>query len=341
MSSVVPPGVEPPPVEQPPASVQWKKLLGWGAGLVIPVFIFIAVILFIRDSRAVLAQNVRFDFRYLIVSFFLQWGGYGIALVIWRRIIAAFGIRLPFGIDFKYYIYSSVGWVVPGAIWPFLMRPALYQRRHSSTLAVIAGTLIETITMGMGAFALYTGITVVVPSLSLWQNPVIGVILLAGLIALLHPKVFNSILAFVYQKTSKKNAPPAGAYSYREILLWTAAQAVVILIGGISEYFLLKSFTAAPPEWILTVVTAWAVATAAGNLVFAFPGASVIKDGAMALILATILPVPVAVLFVLIARVWSMFFILLGAGITWVIIDLPGWWKRRKTARGKIAKNNA
>jgi len=73
----------------------------------------------------------------------------------------------------------------------------------------------------------------------------------------------------------------------------------------------------------IQVITAWAAASAAGNLFFWLPGTFVLRDGALILALSSSLPVSVAVLFAILARVWTIGSLLALAGLVWLVLDLP------------------
>ena len=74
---------------------------------------------------------------------------------------------------------------------------------------------------------------------------------------------------------------------------------------------------------------AWAAAAAVGNLLFWLPATSLLRDGALILALTPALPMPVAVLFAVLARVWSIGALLALAGLTWLFLDSPLRWGRR------------
>jgi len=57
-----------------------------------------------------------------------------------------------------------------------------------------------------------------------------------------------------------------------------------------------------------------------GNLFFWIPATSIIRDGAMTFILMQFLPASVAILFVLLVRVWTIGSILMVTALAWLLL---------------------
>lgn len=330
-----PANMETTPVRRTAGKTPWKKLLSLLSGFFVPLVALIALLLLYRDSKTLFAQEVKFDYRLLIIPFVLQWSGFLLSVYTWRKILRAFGVTLPYFADLKIYVYSSLGWIIPGAIWPFLMRPSLYAKRSANPVSVAASILVEMLTVGIGAFILYSIITIFEPQLSVWKNPYVGYVLVIFAFVIIHPRIINKLFEWIYRRTNPTQKFPAGKYNYINLMFWTFLQIVVLVVAGISEFYLLKSITPTQTEWILPVMTAWAVATLTANLLFFFPGASILKDGATVLILNIFLSMPTAILFVIFARVWTIVWLLVTAGGVYALFDLPDWIKRRKMERQK------
>jgi hypothetical protein len=66
------------------------------------------------------------------------------------------------------------------------------------------------------------------------------------------------------------------------------------------------------------------------------PGTSLLRDGLLVLALTPTLALPVAILFAVLSRFWSIGALLISVGLTWLVLDLPTWLSRQRKRRGGL-----
>jgi hypothetical protein len=156
----------------------------------------------------------------------------------------------------------------------------------------------------------------------LWQRPELGIVCAISVLFLIHPRVFNPLSGWLLKKSGRGGEALEVDFSFREVAIWIALEGLVITLGGLALFVLLNSLIIVPATLLVQMIAAWAVAVALSNLLFWLPGTAVLRDGAMVLGLSSRLPIPVALGFVLIARVWTIASLVLSAGIVWLFLDL-------------------
>jgi hypothetical protein len=177
--------------------------------------------------------------------------------------------------------------------------------------------------IGLAGLAVYSLAVALHPTGgNVWQRPAVALVIAASAFALLQPPLFNRMVAWLLQRSHRTVEPPV-TLLYADLGRWVVLEAVVVVIGGVSVHLLLCSLVAVPPNLLLPVVGAWAAAVVAGNLFFWIPGTSVVRDGAMMLILSQWLPATTAILFVLLIRLWSIASILVIAGLARLLLARP------------------
>jgi hypothetical protein len=281
-----------------------------------------AVAVLAREGGALLKESIRLNPLAVAASCAVVWAGMLLAVVLWRRIAIGFGIRQPAATDLRFYAYSALGVVLPGSIWPLVGRAVLYQRVGESPLSVTAATVVEACITGAAAMAVYAVGVMLQPNSGLLAQPVLGVVAAVAALVMISPPVFNRLSNALLRRAGQ----PVGAVPIRlhagELLIWWMIACLVILIAGVALYLLLNSLVDAPLELLGRLIVAWAAATVVGSLLFWMPATSLLRDGALVLALTPALGAA-AILFAVLARVWSIATLLLFAAVIWLWFDSP------------------
>jgi hypothetical protein len=282
------------------------------------VVLIIAVVL-INDSRRLLTHSFRLDLFMVLLSFIIECSGLVLAVPVWRGILARFGSQLSYREDLRIYCYSMLGVAIPGGIWPVIGRAALYERQGVASVRVATASVVEFILIGLAGLIVYGLAAGLLRTENIWQRP--GMALATAILGLVlvQPPLFNRIIGWLLRRSRRTDEPPV-SLRYTDLGRWLVLEGFVVVIGGVAVYVLLGSLVEAPPGVLLPVVQAWAAAAVAGNLFFWIPGTPVIRDGAMTLILAQALPASMAILFVLLVRVWTIISILMLAALIWLFL---------------------
>lgn len=300
--------------------------------LLVAALAFVAYVL-VRDGRQLLSQPLHLSLPLVGLSFLVACSGYLVAIPAWRRILRSYGVRQPWRDDLRIYFYSALALVLPGGIWNIVSRSAMYGRLGVKGLTVAAASVVETLVSGVAAMAVYAAASVVRPELTLWKRPEIGILFSIATLILIQPRIFNRLINWAVRKKDPQAELLQVHFGLGELAVWLGLELAVVAIGGGAMFTLLSSLTPVSPAVFLPVAAAWAAAVAAGNLFFWLPGTPFLRDGAMLLALTPSLSLPVALVFVLLIRLWSLVSLLVIAGGVWLCFDLPARLRRNRPSR--------
>jgi hypothetical protein len=105
-----------------------------------------------------------------------------------------------------------------------------------------------------------------------------------------------------------------------EAAVWIGLEALVTVIGRVA--YVLLGFATVPGWMVIQIIEVWAIAVVAGNLFFWLPGTSILRDGIFIIALTQVMSLPTAIVFTLLARLWTIVSLLILATFVW-IFDLP------------------
>ena len=301
-----------------------KAQLGRVVGLTWVALVVGAVVWIVaRGSSELLKQSIRLKIPLVVLSFLVVNCGLVITVAVWHHILECHGIQASFRNDWRAYVYSALAVALPGGIWRIVGRVASYQRSGLDSLRVTTASLVEALVTGIAAMIVYAISVVARPDISLWKRPEISFAFLILAALLLHPRIFRRASAWILKRSKGTGESAVIDIGARELAGWIGLEALVVLIGGIALFILLNSLTVVPGDVLIRLIAGWSAAVAVGNLFFWLPGTFMLSDGALILALASSVSVPVAVLFTVLVRVWSLGSLLLVAGLSWLLFDFP------------------
>ncbi|MBM3129391.1 MAG: hypothetical protein FJ009_12295 [Chloroflexi bacterium] len=302
-----------------------KRILGYA--LAIGVLFFLGRVL-VQTWDQVAASDFRFEFDALplAVSLGLLFIARVFAVEAWRRILLSLGERMDLGFGVRAWFLSNLTRYIPGNIWQVATLMVMLNARgisKTNTLLsqAIYTALALTIAGIIGAFFL-----VVRPDLvSAWGAPTLGAFapLLAALAFALVVVVFalpatnRWIVALTARVLRRELAAPAPSFARGlapplfSTLMWVA--------NGVAFFLFIVSLTPLAPEHLPAFIAINAGAYWIGYVSFVTPSGLGFREGALALMLATYFPTPIAVALSLAARLWSTLGELLGVVIVWLI----------------------
>lgn len=270
-----------------------------------------------------LRSGIRLRLPLVALSFVVECIGLLIAVPLWRRLLAHYGIRQRWQDDLRLYCYSALGAVLPGSIWTIAGRSALYQRLGCSGARVAVAGVIEALLMGIAALAVYGILLIGYPTALFWERPALGAGILVVALIVLHPTVFGRISNWVLARTDQVDRSVATQFRVRDLLVWVLLEAIVVMTGGTALFILLLSLVDVRANLWGSIVAAWAAGVVAGNLFFWLPGTAIVRDGVLVLAVQTSLTLPTAILFAVLARAWSIASLLVVAFLMWLLFDSP------------------
>lgn len=258
-----------------------------------------------------------------------------LGVFIWLRLLHRLGGR---GLRGSYreltYIYAKswLGRYIPGAA-TWILGKVYFASRHGvakSKLAVsglLEGGLqiLATLVVGVALIVLDPRTATLDP----WLRWAMVAVLIAGIVVLL-PPVFRRLLILAFRLLRRGSPDPALFPGWGAMAEAAGMYIVGALITGSSYYLVaLAVYPQIDIGSALYVIGAASLASAISMLAVFAPGGLGVREGALGLLLAVIMPGPVALVLVVVLRLWSVVVDALFFAITWLS-------RARRGARGEV-----
>lgn len=233
---------------------------------------------------------------------------------VWAYLFRASGARLGLAEAARGWVWSNVGRYIPGKVWQ-LGGLAAWARRQGESAAVALFSLLafQVLVLGTGVAAAAAGLG---PGLGgVPAGPATAALLaVLALGVLLHPGVLHRLIRWAARLAGEE-------IEARRLRVRELAVAALCLCGawvayGVGLWCLLRGLTGPPPLGVPQLTGAFAAAYVAGWLVVIVPGGLLVREGALAGLLAALggLVLPTAGGLAVAARVWTVISELLALG---------------------------
>lgn len=240
-----------------------------------------------------------FRVEYLLLSAAMFTIALLLVVWLWARLMEALGQRLPYIVHLRYFGLANIAKRLPGTIWYIAGRAYLYRQRgvSPSIITVASGLEIITLTLASALVAIaFAG-----PQLIAYINsdfrtvPMITALLIISLV-LVHP----SLIKFIIKRVNGQE--PEHLPSYGFLLIQVLLSAGVWIAGGIMFYSICASITSLDWIYLPYVIGVWALSSLLSSFMFFLPTNLGVKEVSSGLLLAAIMPWPIAVLSTIISR---------------------------------------
>ena len=215
------------------------------------------------------------------------------------------------------WLVSQLGKYLPGKVFLYAGRVLFYVREGRQVGPVTLGFTVELIGTFAASFltvllALATGSLADVGD---YRWVFAGA--LVALLVLLHPASLSAAVRVVARVIRR---PPVDVpLTYPQTLSFVALYVVTWGVFGVAFFFLVRSIYPIEPESILALAAAFSFASMVGMLAIVVPSGLGVREGLLVVFLSTLMPVPVAILVSLLARVWFTVVELAAAGISYLV----------------------
>lgn len=205
-------------------------------------------------------------------------GVYYLAFVVgWQLILRAMAIHLDYRTALRAEMLSMLAKYVPGGVWTPAARVVAVRNAGVKNTPLVLGSI--ALEAGLSAIA---GVLVFVASLGtvsardapVW--PLVGFVVL--LVILLHPRVFNPLMARIARRLGSGPIPRIGE---RMLLALVAYYCLTWLIAGVALFFLARSVGNPPVSSIPYLGGVSAVGAIVAVLVVIAPSGLGVREGAM------------------------------------------------------------
>jgi glycosyltransferase 2 family protein len=248
-------------------------------------------------------------------------------IVIWRRLLDAFGGRLGLADTLRIWFIAAIVRYIPGNVWQPLSLTLMCHRRGVRPEATLASIALFQIVTLIGTFPIAALYFIFVPVaqrpgfLDALPGAVAAALLLVPLlIFVVNPEWLMSILNWMLRKARRGEIP--GKLTRRRLVtlllvalvdwvLWGATFAA--LAFSLGEYLPAEMQTLAPH-----LVAIYPIAYAVGFISFVTPSGFGVREGALMVLLSPHLALPVITVIALAMRIWTMIGELILAAIVYL-----------------------
>jgi glycosyltransferase 2 family protein len=161
----------------------------------------------------------------------------------WVRILASFGIRVPYTVALQSEMISMLAKYIPGGVWTPAARVAALERLTGKRAAgtILASILVEAVLSAL------SGVVVFVVSLA-WVHdvdaPLLPLLLFAAVCALLlHPRIFTPLARRLLKPFGLRSLNPL---PFPTMLALFGFYCMTWLVGGLALFFLVRSLGSSP-----------------------------------------------------------------------------------------------
>ena len=237
--------------------------------------------------------------------------------------LAAYGANLSYVHSFQIVVTSQLGKYIPGKVWFALGRMYLAKQFGVPERVSIVSVALESVLLVISG-ALIALLTIVAPwaqNFPLKYSLLALIIVVCGLF-IAHPRVFGSVAKFVMTKLKRETIQVNVTYGGMVGLL--LLYSVCWFWQGIGFFFLIRSFYEIEMAKWPVIWGIYALAWITGFLSFLAPAGLGVREGLMTLLLSFYMPLPLAVVVALVARIWST-----AAEVLAFFVSLPAMRKWR------------
>ena len=291
-------------------------------GLLLVILVGVGVALW-RNWDAVSQELGKMSWPVVVGAFVLTLGAPVLTLMGWRVLLADLGTRLPAAPAASVFFVGQLGKYVPGSVWTVLAQAEMGARLEVPRRRMgVVGLL----SIGL---AVLTGSVIGIPAVPRllareeqafsWWWVVIAVVLGA---VLLWPRLLNA--AIVRGLRLLRRDLLDHELSGRAVLVTAAWFVGAWVSTGLATFVLARSVAPDAPvgDLLVTSVSGFALASAAGMFSVLVPAGAGVRDGVLALVLVTLMPLSAATAVVVVARFLAI--------LTDVLVAALGWtWGRR------------
>lgn len=250
-------------------------------------------------------SELRFDAGYVAISFLFLLAYFLLLTHGWSQIVAELDEKIPYAKALYILSASQVAKYLPGGIWYTLGRVYLGKsaniREEIGLLSVVFETFLLMLT-NLVIFLIAINFVSSEPVLSPW----LSILFIVVILILLYPPLLNLLLNFALRLIKRPKVTLRAKYT--NILKLSAYFFGVWFCQIAGFYALINSIYPVPLTQLAQVTTAYTLSWITGFIVLFAPGGLGVREGMMSLLLASILPSPLAVAISFIARIWITLF---------------------------------
>jgi uncharacterized membrane protein YbhN (UPF0104 family) len=291
-----------------------RTVLGWSIAIVLLAVIGVRLA---QDWQQIRDADISLAPAPLVASVLLLAAYMVGRALLWHLLTLMLHTAIPVGRAVTAWLVSQLGKYLPGKVFLYAGRVLFYVRQGRQAGPVTLAFTIELI----GTFA--ASILTVLLALATGSLVDVGEyrwVFVGGLVVLLvliHPAVLSAAVRVVARLVRRPafDVP----LSYPQSLTFVALYVVTWGVFGVAFFLLVRSLYPIEPQSILALAASFSFASMVGMLAIVVPSGLGVREGLLVVFLSTLMPVPVAILVSLLARVWFTAVELAAAGISYLV----------------------
>lgn len=295
--------------------------------MAVAIFIFLGNLLY-RTWGDLARSDFRFEFDWprLAISLVLLVVARGFAVEAWRRILISLGEYFAFGFGARVWFLSNLTRYVPGNIWQVATMMVMVEERGVSKTNALLSQVVYTALALAIAGLLGLSFLLVRPEIlngllplavAAYAPAIVAVVFIALVIVFALPPV-NRLLVVVTSRLMRREIV-APVPTFARGLVPPFFSLAMWLTNGLAFYLFVSSTTEISPAQLPAFIAMNAGAYWIGYISFITPSGLGFREGALAWMLASFFPAPVAVALALATRLWSTAGELLGVILVWIV----------------------
>ncbi len=283
---------------------------------VVEILFFAAVIVFfvlyLRGLDWSRLVHLHYDWHYLIAATIVMTIGRYFTVVIWQFILQDLGAKgLPrFTILASVYAKAWLGRYIPGGVTWIAGKVYMAAAHGISKTRLAVGSLLE------GAMQVISLLTIAMLLLGFDARikaipesyRVVMILFAVVLLLMLSPAVFNRLIRLAWFVVKKREPTDELFINSKAVLRSFLLYAVGSFIVGLAEFFITRTVVPSM-SWhnFFFIVGAFNLAGALGMIAIGVPSGLGVRDGALLVLLAAIMPKELALTVVVTSRLWGAF----------------------------------
>jgi hypothetical protein len=254
------------------------------------------------------------DVALLVLTAGMQFFGLLIAIASWRYILQRCGYAISLRAHFKIYTISNLVRKLPGIGLGILSRVYMYRQHGVNEIQMSVTSLTEIVMFGLaGAIIALVG-TLLPGGYALPIHPLILIGVLAAFIVLIPSPLFRRFLLWI----NRGNTETLQLRWYH-LLAWVGLSTIITTIGGLTLFLFCLAFGSVDSTAMVPLIQGWALTITSGSLLFWLPESKGVTSGIVVVILATMMPMPQAIVLLIAWRIWNSLNEVLWGGVGFVV----------------------
>ncbi len=307
------------------SNLHLRRVIGYI--LALAVLFFLARLL-VQTWGQLAETGFRFEFDWprLVVSLALLVIARAFAVEAWRRILISLGESFGFAFGARVWFLSNLTRYIPGNIWQVATMMAMVEQRGVSKTNALLGQVVYTALalsiaglLGVAFFLLRPAVLdgLLPPEVSTLAPFLMTAVLIALVVFFALAPVNRLIVQLTARLTRRPITAPTPTFARG--LVPPLFSLAMWLTNGIAFYLFVSSVVDLPLAQLPAFVAMNAGAYWIGYVSFVTPSGLGFREGALAWMLASALPTPVAIALSLATRLWTTAGELLGVILVWSV----------------------